>query len=154
MSQGEAQAEEGEKRRPSAAIKGNTLRVYMFLLRHGPSELREVQRGLGLSTASLASYHLEKLIEAKYCIQNERGQYCPVREASGEVLEGYSRIGAHLVPQLLFFAVLFTPVIGYFAIMALYNGAYVVFLAVASVALLGVLWFQTAKVWRRLSNLS
>jgi len=154
MSQGETESDSGNKKPPTSPIRGNTLRVYLLLLRQGPSELREVQRGLALSTPSLASYHLDKLIAAKYCYQNERGQYCPVREASGEVLDGYSSVGARLIPQLFFFTVLFTPVIGYFAIMSLYNPAYVEFLVVGSASLLVVLWYQTIKVWRRLSSIS
>ncbi|MDA4114134.1 MAG: helix-turn-helix domain-containing protein [Thaumarchaeota archaeon] len=156
MSPGEAGETEGQKpgpgRKATPEIKGNTLRVYLFLLRRDPSELREVQRGLGLSTPSLASYHLEKLIAAGYASQNERGQYSAVREASGEILEGFSRIGVLLVPQLLFFAVLFTPVVGYFAMMSLYSSAYVPFLAVSSLCLVAVIWYQTVRVWRRLSS--
>jgi len=133
-------------------IKGNTLRVYLFLLRQGPSELREVQRGLGLSTPSLASYHLDRLLTMGYASQNEAGKYYAVREVSGEILEGFSRVGVLLVPQLLFFAVLFTPIIGYFALMSLHSSAFVPFLAAASLCLVAVVWYQTILVWRRLSS--
>ncbi len=126
--------------------------MYLFLLRHGPSELREIQHGLELSTPSLASYHLEKLVTAGYASQNELGQYLAVREASGEILEGFSRVGGTLVPQLLFFAVLFTPIVGYFAFMSLYSSAYVPFLAFSSIFLVAVVWYQTLRVWRRLSS--
>src|SRR5712692_3779289 len=93
--------------RRGRGLKGNTLRVYLHLLRHGPCELRDVQRSLEFSTPSLASYHLNRLIQAGYAAQNENGQYYSVKDASGEILEGYMRIGAVLVPQLSFFAVLF-----------------------------------------------
>lgn len=142
----------GQVRKTSPEIRGNTLKVYLFMLKHGPSELREVQRGLGLSTPSLASYHLEKLIDAGFASQNERGQYSAVTEASGEILEGFSRVGFMLVPQLLFFAVLFTPLVGYFTLMSLHSTAYVPLLAATSVCLVAVVWYQTALVWRRLSG--
>ena len=58
-------------------IRGNTLKIYLYLLKHGPSELREVQHGLELSSASLASYHLGKLVEAGYVSQDEVGKYSP-----------------------------------------------------------------------------
>jgi len=126
--------------------------VYLFLLRHGPSELREVQHGLGLSTPSLASYHLDKLVTVGYVFQNELGKYCAVKEASGDVLEGFSRVGILLVPQLLFFAVLFTPIVSYFAVESLYSSSYVPFLVVSSLCLVAVVWYQTLRVWRRLSS--
>jgi len=138
--------------RPAPEIRVNTLRVYLFLLRQGPSELRAIQRDLGLSTPSLASYHLERLVGAGYASQNERGQYCAVKEASGEILEGFSRVGVVLVPQVLFFAVFFTPVIGYFALMAASSSAYVPFLAGSSLCLVAAVWYETVRVWRRLSS--
>ena len=54
-------------------IKGNTLKVYLYLLRNGPAELREIQRGIGLSSPSLVSYHLGKLTEAGFAGQDEFG---------------------------------------------------------------------------------
>jgi hypothetical protein len=156
LSPGEEGTTDGKKpesgRKAAPEIRGNTLRVYLFLLRHSPSELREVQRGLELSTPSLASYHLERLVTAGYVSQNELGQYSAVKEASGDILEGFSRVGVLLVPQLLFFAVLFTPIVGYFAIMSLYSSAYVPFLALSSLCLVAVVWYQTVRVWRKLSS--
>jgi len=66
-------------------ITGNALRVYLYLVTHGPSELREIQRGLGLSTPSLASYHLSRLVEAGYATQDRDGRYVAIREASTEI---------------------------------------------------------------------
>jgi predicted transcriptional regulator len=51
-------------------IRGNTLKVYLYLLKHGPSELKDIQRGLNLSSASLASYHLGKLLETGFVKQD------------------------------------------------------------------------------------
>jgi hypothetical protein len=133
-------------------IRGNALRVYLYLLREGPCELREIQRGLGLSTPSLASYHLARLSSAGYASQNEGGQYYAVKEAAGEILEGFTRVGAVLIPQLFFFAVLFTPILGYFSYMALHSVSYVPFLAAASLALVGVVWYQTLRVWTSLTT--
>lgn len=131
-------------------VSGNTMRVYLFLLKSGPSELREVQRGLGLSTPSLASYHLGKLASAGYVSQNQNGQYYALKESAGEIIDGFSRMGAFLVPQLFFFAVFFTPVLLYFSIMATRSTSFVPLLGAASISLLAVVWYETAKVWRRL----
>ncbi len=132
-------------------LKGNTLRVYLHLLRHGPSELRDVQRTLGFSTPSLASYHLNRLIEAGYAAQNPAGQYYSVKDLSGQILEGYTKIGPTLVPQLTFFAVLFTVLISYFGFKSLGDSRYVAPLVLTSLGLVAVVWYETARVWRRLT---
>jgi DNA-binding IclR family transcriptional regulator len=62
-------------------ITGNTLRTFLYLLTHGPSELREVQRSLGLSTPSLASYPLGRLVDAGYVTQDDEGKYVAIKEA-------------------------------------------------------------------------
>jgi DNA-binding transcriptional ArsR family regulator len=133
-------------------VTGKTLRVFLYLARKGPSDLRDVQRDLAFSTASLVSYHLGKLTEAGYVTQNERGQYVVTKDSEKALLEGYSRVGAVLVPQLFFFAVLFTVVVGFFAVMSLVNGSYVLLLITTSVAMLVVLWYQTLRIWRRLAS--
>ncbi len=140
------------ERKETSEIKGNTLRVYLYLLQAGTSELRDVQRSLGFSTPSLASYHLGKLVEAGYASQNEHGQYIIVRDSMKEILEGYVRVGTVVFPQLFFFSVLFTAVIGFLAFMSLSVSSYVPLLVAASIALIGAFWYETIKVWRRLTT--
>ena len=137
-------------RRPD--IRGNTLRVYLYLLQHSPADLRDVQHSLNLSTPSLASYHLGKLLEVGYATQNEHGQYLVVGESANTILEGYVKLGAAVIPQLAFFAVLFTVLVGYFALMSLSHPSFVPLLAVSSVAMVVVLWYETLRVWRRLAT--
>ena len=131
-------------------IKGNTLRVYLYLLRHGPSELRDIQREVGLSTPSLASYHLGKLVDAGYAKQDELGRYLATREASGEILAGYSNIGVAIVPQLFFFALLFTILTSFFSFLALTRTDVTLYLVAVSFGMVVVLWVQTARLWRKL----
>ena len=131
-------------------IKGNTLRVYVYLLRHGPSELRDVQREVGLSTASLASYHLGKLVSAGYAKQDELGRYFVTGEASGEILAGYSKIGVAIVPQLFFFTLLFTILTAFFSYEVLSGAGFTDYLVAVSFAMVVVLWFETVRLWRRL----
>ena len=131
-------------------LRGNTLRTYLQVLKHGPCELRDVQHGLGLSTASLASYHLNKLIEAGYVKQDEHGRYVASSDAVGDVLVGYSKIGTAIVPQLSFFAVLFSILIGYFSFEALYAPSFTPYLVVVSLAAAVALWYEVLKLWRRL----
>ncbi|HKT21112.1 MAG TPA: hypothetical protein VJR06_00615 [Nitrososphaerales archaeon] len=135
-----------------ADIRGNTLRVYVYLLRSGASELRDVQRALDFSTPSLASYHLGRLVEAGYATQDEHGRYLVAQGATNAILDGYTKLGGVVVPQLLFFAIVFTVTIGFFAYMSLLFSAYVPLLVAASAAMVLVFWYETARVWRRLAS--
>jgi len=134
----------------SKAITGNTLRTYLYLAAHGPCELREVQRGLEMSTPSLASYHLGRLVEAGYAKQDEEGRYVAVKESSTEILQGYSKVGNTLVPQLFFFTVLFTVLVAFFSYQSTQSESYVPYLIATSLAVVTLLWYETARLWQRL----
>jgi hypothetical protein len=134
----------------SHEVRGNTLKVYLYLLRHGPSELRDVQREVGLSSASLASYHLGKLSEAGFVKQDERGRYFAVKEAADQVLEGYAKVGPAIVPQLFFFALLFTVLVAFFSLEALYSSGFTVYLVLVCGAMVLVFWYETVRLWRKL----
>jgi len=134
----------------SKEITGNALRTYLYLVTHGPSELRDVQRGVGLSTPSLASYHLSRLVDAGYVVQDEEGRYVASKEASTEILEGYVRVGTALVPQFLFFAILFTILIVFFSMEALFSSGFTIYLVVASLVVVALLWYESFRLWRRL----
>lgn len=134
----------------SQGIKGNTLKVYLYLVKNGPCELRDVQRSVGLSTASLASYHLGRLVSSGYAKQDELGRYVATNESSAEILEGYSKIGTAIVPQLFFFTVLFTMLTVFFSFETLYAVGYAAYLVVVSLAMVAALWYETLRLWRRL----
>jgi len=55
-------------------LKGTTLKVYRFMFKKGkPVGVHDVQRGLGFSTSSLASYHISKLFDAGLIKQQDAG---------------------------------------------------------------------------------
>ncbi len=132
-------------------IRGNTLKAYLYLLKHGPSELREVQRGLELSSPSLASYHLGKLVEAGYVGQDELGKYYAVKDASTKVLEGYSKVGPAVVPQLFFFSLLFTILVAFFSVEVFYGSGFTVYLIIVCIVMVAVFWYETLILWRKLT---
>jgi hypothetical protein len=132
-------------------LKGNTLRVYWFMLRSGgESGVREVQRALGFSSPTLAVYHLDKLVELGL-LEKKYGKYKLVREVKVGVLKQFMRVGSVLLPRHLFYASLFT------ALLVLY-GVYLVgfervsFSSVFALIFgaLGVItsWYETIRAWR------
>ncbi len=83
--------------------------------------------------------------------QDQYGKYYALKEASDKVLDGYSRIGRSVVPQLFFFALLFTILVIFFSIEVLWGNGFIWYLIGVACAMLAVLWFETIRLWRRLA---
>jgi DNA-binding Lrp family transcriptional regulator len=82
-------------------LRGLTLKVYKFILRSdGPVGIREVQRALGLSSPTLALYHMNKLEEAGL-IKKESNGYI----ADRVVLENLIRFRRILIPRNFFYMI-------------------------------------------------
>ena len=95
--------------------------MYAYLLRHGPAGPREVARGVGLRSPSLAYYHLRRLERAGLVRRLPGGEYEAV---AGAGVEGFLVIGKWLVPRLLAYA-------GFFAGLLMVE-AYAVWLKISS----------------------
>jgi hypothetical protein len=134
------------------AIRGNTVRVYLFVLRNGPCELRDVQRSLKLSTPSLAFYHLSRLVQSGVVNRTEDGRYVAVTDISADLVDGYVKFGRRLIPQLFFLSVIFTAVLGYYVslVWRLPLDTDDMVTIVYSLSII-VLWYETITAWRKLS---
>ena len=72
-------------------LTGTTLKVYRYLYRQGkPCGIHDIQRGLGLSSSSVALYHVRKLLDAGMI--REQGPTHASNQGSDLVEEG-SRTG-------------------------------------------------------------
>jgi predicted DNA-binding transcriptional regulator len=82
-------------------LRGLTLKIYKFILKEDrPVGIREVQRALGLSSPTLALYHMNKLEEAGF-IKKELNGYV----ADRIVLRNLIRLKKVLIPRNLFYTV-------------------------------------------------
>ena len=55
-------------------VRGTTLRVYRYMYRAGTAmSIRDVQRGLELSSPSVAEYHIKKLVRAGLVQERDAG---------------------------------------------------------------------------------
>ncbi len=135
----------------SPEIKGNALRTYLYIVKKAPCEFRDIQHALGFSTASLASYHLSKLVEEGYIKQDDHGKYSTSKDLSLDLLEGYTKIGRSLIPQLVFLAILFSILVGYFSFQVLSDPEDISYLIASSVSAVLVLWVEAFRIWRKLS---
>jgi Mn-dependent DtxR family transcriptional regulator len=89
-------------------LKGTTLRVYWYLLRSGkPTTIRRLQRSLGFSSPSVASYHLEKLMDMGLVKKDVRGDYGLKKTVSLEAMNSFVRISRLMIPRYMFYTSFF-----------------------------------------------
>ena len=84
-------------------------------------------------------------------VQDEQGRYSAVKEASYRVLDGYSRVGPAIVPQLFFFALLFTILAAFFSFEALQAQEFTMYLVAVCAVMVLVFWYETLRLWRKLA---
>ena len=131
-------------------IHGTTLRVYWYLFRSGgPVGVRETQRSLTLSSASVALYHLEKLREIGAVEKDEMGQYRLKEKVQVGSLKMFLRIGHVILPRYLFYAVLLTTALGvYVALETIYGENLQASAVVFGIAGAAISWYECFRMWR------
>ncbi|MFX0115233.1 MAG: winged helix-turn-helix domain-containing protein [Candidatus Hodarchaeota archaeon] len=128
-------------------LSGTTLLVYMYILHKRAVGVRETQRALSLSSPSVASYHLDKLVNNDLIEKNPTGTYHLRQKADIPSLAQYVFIGKWVVPRYLFYAVFTT--IFYFGFLAFfYNGELTsanVFAVLIGAFSCLIFWIETVK---------
>ena len=111
--------------------------------------VRETQRALSLSSASVALYHLEKLRQLGVVDQNDMGQYSLKDKVQIGSLKMFLRVGHVIFPRYLFYAVLLTTAL------AVYGGLEIAYgenIQASTIAfgLLGAAfsWYECLRMWR------
>ena len=139
---------------PKYSLKGNTMRVYMHILRGGKESVgvREIQRDLNFSSPTLARYHLEKLRDMGLLAHNEEdGSYSMLREVKVDVLQPFVSLGSFIIPRLFTYAVMISILFAYLIAFVLPSGSLVeieYFSLVIGASALGALWYETIRSWR------
>jgi hypothetical protein len=132
-------------------LRGRTLRVYFELLSaKGPVGPRELQRKLGLSSPSLAAYHLDKLVELGL-VQRDRGEYTIEEVVQVGVLKQFIWVGRRALPRQLFYATFFTTALIIFLVV---YPQYLTFGNLAAWlfggAAAALFWFETWRAYKDL----
>ena len=137
-----------EADRINSELKGNTLRVYWYMLksRQGSVGVREVQRGLGFSSPALSSYHLEKLVDLGL-VKKDTGSYKLVKEVKVDVLRNFTKIGFLLLPRNIFYASLFTGLLAYYVSYLREINFYSLFGLLFAALATGIFWYETLRNW-------
>ena len=136
---------------PEADLKGNTLRVYTYLFKVQKSGIREAQRSLGFKSASLAQYHLDKLVSLGLASRNDAGEYILAREVKIEALEQFLKVGAYIIPRFILYSVMLSILFVYFLIFVARIGisSVSVWAYIFALAGLVITWYETVRAWRR-----
>ncbi len=133
-------------------LRGNTLRVYWFMIQESrPVGVREVQRSLGMSSPSVASHHLNKLVNLALVEKQPDNNYELVRIVKVGVLRNFIGYRGVLLPRYAFFAVFFTVFTVVYVIlsMTLWVGPFDRLIAFA-LGVIGALfgWYETYRLWK------
>jgi len=131
-------------------IKGKTLSVYWYMLRHPvPMTAREIQRGAELSSPSLSMHHLERLRQYGLVEKDVHGQYSVARDVRVGILNQFMGKGRLLVPRYMFYATFYTSLTAALSTLLIwYMDWYSITLTVLLISVCVVLWYETLKIWR------
>jgi len=134
-----------------SVLKGNTLRVYWYLLSK-PESLtgaRETQRALKFSGPALAAYHLDKLADLGLIEKTDGGEYRLVRTVDVGVLKQFVRFGTFMIPRYSLYATMFTTLLVFYLTQLKTVNFYSMFALVLVLLAAGVTWFETLMTWRQ-----
>ena len=93
----------------TSGLQGVTLKVYLYVVKKkGLAGPRDVMRGVGLSSPSVAYRHLQKLENMGLLTKNELGNYVVTEKVP---VRGYVWIGRNLVPNPLIYSLVFLGIL-------------------------------------------
>ncbi len=131
-------------------LQGNTLLVYWYMLRNTrPLGAREIQRGIGLSSSSLALHHLNKLIDLGLVGKNKHGSYIIKKRIKPGLLRFFVGSGKMLIPRFMFYAIFNTGLLISCLILfsSVLNAISVVLLLSLFICTL-IFWVETFRMWQ------
>jgi predicted DNA-binding transcriptional regulator len=131
-------------------LKGNTLLLYWFLLRHNrPFGAREIQRKVGLSSSSLALHHLNKLIDLGLVKTNEDGGYVIARIIKPGLLSMFIGYGRTMIPRFVPYAIFNSTLL--VSCMYLFWGhidAVIILLYASLLISATTFWVESYRLWK------
>ena len=142
--------EQQESEKVASELKGNTLRVYWYVMNANKQTVgvREVQRALNFSSPTLALYHLDKLKDLGL-VSKDSGEYRLIKEVKVDVLKQFMRLGRVFVPRFALYASFFTALFVYYMLIIpdlnLFTFLGVIFGGAGS----AIFWFETWKAWKQ-----
>ena len=142
--------QQAESERITSELKGNTLRVYWYVMNADKQTVgvREVQRALGFSSPTLALYHLDKLRDLGL-VSRDSGEYRLIKEVKVDVLKQFMRVGRVFVPRFALYACLFTALTIYYVTMIGILDFFTFFGLLFGGLASAIFWFEAWKTWKQ-----
>jgi len=139
---------ESDRQRVDYELRGKTLTVYLYLLRHGKAVgVREIQKGLGFSSPSVAFHHLDKLVDLGVVEKDEYERYVLTRKVDTGILHSFVSIAGITLPRLGFYAAFFTTIA--IAYLLLNSSSLDLYALIGTVGGAAIFWYEAWRVWRR-----
>jgi predicted DNA-binding transcriptional regulator len=141
-------ADEKQRQEIEYQLRGKTLAVYLYILKHGEAAgVREVQKGLGFSSPSVAFHHLDKLTNLGVLEKDQYERYVLAKKVDAGILQAFVNVGGLALPRLGFYAAFFTTIAVAYVLTGLNSlGLYALIGTVGGAA---VFWYEAWRVWRR-----
>jgi hypothetical protein len=137
----------------SKQIYGKTWDVYLCILTSSsPIGVRDIWRALGLSSPSLAQYHVNKLLELRLIETTNGGKYVTNDEERLESLRSFLMLRGMLIPRMVVYAALLSGVLASYVLFWPWRGDFRDLVTV-SVTLFSIaaFLFEAIKQYRGLS---
>ena len=133
----------------ASELKGNTLRVYWYLLKSSESFAgpRQIQRKLSFSSPALAAYHLDKLVELGL-VEKVSGEYRLIKVVNVGVLKQFMKFKGFIIPRHVLYATMFTTLLAFYFSQLREINFYSIFALIFGLLSTTILWYETVSVWR------
>ncbi|HYB07955.1 MAG TPA: helix-turn-helix domain-containing protein [Nitrososphaerales archaeon] len=129
-------------------LRGKTLTVYLYLLRHGKAMgVREIQKELGFSSPSVAFHHLDKLVELGVVEKDQYDRYVLAKKVDTGILHSFVSIAGLTLPRLGFYAAFFTTIAA--AYLLADRASLDLYALIGTVGGAAIFWYEAWRVWRR-----
>ena len=133
----------------AAELKGNTLRVYWYLVQcsgncAGP---RQIQRELGFKSPALAAYHLDKLLDLGL-VQKTKGEYAVKEVIEVGVLKQFMKVGSFMIPRYITYATMISVLFVFFLVQFRDVNFYSIYGLIFGGLSTAIFWYETFRVWQ------
>jgi len=133
-------------------LRGTGLRVYIALLKKGEggSGPRTIQKELGLSSPSLATYHLEQLINMGLAEKDFSGNYRLKKERSAEILSNFVNLFGVLLPKYILYSVFYTTMLITYVVIYPFRPIASVEYTVSllfGISICVLMWYEAINTW-------
>ena len=128
-------------------LTGKALQVYLYLLSKGqPCGVREIQRGVRLSSPSVAEYQIEKLVEMGVAERDQFGRARIVKKVNARALKSHVVVRGFMFPRLALYAATFSAVAIAYSVLS--GKSFSIYDECVPAAAAALFWFESSRSWQ------